>query len=332
MIVESSIPKVSVILPVYNAERYIKECIESILNQSFTDFELLIINDGSTDSSEKEIQSIKDFRIRYFLNDTNLGLIKTLNKAIELSKGKYIARMDADDICSPNRLEKQVNFLELHHEVIICGSWAKVIDESGVTTGRIKRIDTNELIRANMLFTTPFLHPTVMIRKEVLETNKYDENAKHCEDLELWVRLSQDPNYKFHNLPEYLLNYRIHATNVSVLHSDFQTDKRKQLIRPYLEKLVGKVTVEELNIHFLTFSPEAVSKSDQRAINNWLVVLSKKNRIKNSFDQKSFNALLLSRWFITCLRSKSYFNLLLIRLPWYDISTLYQALKLLLLK
>lgn len=332
MIVASNIPKISVILPVYNAQKYIKESIESVLNQTFTDFELVLINDGSTDSSEKEIRSFNDLRIRYFLNDTNLGLIKTLNKAIALSKGKYVARMDADDICMPYRLEKQFNYLEQHHDVIICGSWARIINEFGVITGRIKRIDTNELIRSNMLFTTPFVHPTVMIRKEVLETNQYSENAKHCEDLELWVRLSQELNYKFHNLPEYLLKYRVHFSNISVINNDYQTDKREQLIKPYLEKLVGNVTNKELKIHFLTFSPDVVSKSEQREINNWLVFLSQKNRSKNIFDQKSFNALLLSRWFIRCIVSKSYFKLLQIGLPWYNISTLFQSLRLLIVK
>jgi glycosyltransferase involved in cell wall biosynthesis len=332
MIVESNIPKISVILPVYNAEKYIKESIESILKQSFGDFELILINDGSNDDSEKEILSFEDSRIRYYLNETNLGLIKTLNKGIAQARGKYVARMDADDICAPNRFEKQFNYLEQHYDVVICGSWAKIIDEFGVVTGRIKRIDTNALIRANMLFTTPFVHPTVMIRKEVLEKNQYNEDAKHCEDLELWVRLSKEPTYKFHNLPEFLLNYRIHSSNVSVINTDYQTEKRQQLIRPYIEKLMGQVTNDELKTHFLTFSPDAVSKSEQGKINAWLVALAKKNNSSHVFEKKSFNALLLSRWFITCIRSKSYFQLLQIGLPWYNLTTLFQSLRLILAK
>lgn len=329
---ESNIPLISVILPVYNAEKFLKQAIESVLSQSFTEFEIILINDGSTDDSEKEIKAFNDSRIRYFLNKTNLGLIDTLNKAIGLSRGKYIARMDADDICEPNRFEKQFNHLESNPDVVICGSWAKIIDESNATKGRIKRIDSNELIRANMLFTTPFIHPTVMIRREIFDTHLYNADAKHCEDLELWVRLSQNLHYKFHNLPNYLLKYRIHPSNISVTQNDYQTEKRKELIKPYLENLVGKVTNEELNIHFLAFSPLPVSKSERLEIKNWLVNLSKMNNSKKLFEQNSLNALLLSRWFITCIRSKSYVELLQIRLPWYKLSTLSMAVRLILFK
>lgn len=329
---ESNIPLISVILPVYNAEKFLKQAIESVLSQSFTEFEIILINDGSTDDSEKEIKAFNDSRIRYFLNKTNLGLIDTLNKAIGLSRGKYIARMDADDICEPNRFEKQYKHLESNPDVVICGSWARIIDESNATKGRIKRIDSNELIRANMLFTTPFIHPTVMIRREIFDTHLYNANAKHCEDLELWVRLSQNLHYKFHNLPNYLLKYRIHSSNISVTQNDYQTEKRKELIKPYLENLVGKVTNEELNIHFLAFSPLPVSKSERLEIKNWLVNLSKMNNSKRLFEQNSLNALLLSRWFITCIRSKSYVELLQIRLPWYKLSTLSRAVRLILFK
>ena len=114
---------VTVLMPVYNGEMYLREAIDSILHQTFTDFEFLIINDGSTDNSETIILSYDDSRIRYEKNDSNLKLIATLNKGIELAKGKYIVRMDADDISIPDRIEKQVAFLEKNPDVGICGSW-----------------------------------------------------------------------------------------------------------------------------------------------------------------------------------------------------------------
>lgn len=144
-------PEISVILPVYNAEKYIRNSIESILHQSFKDFELIIINDGSIDNSGAIISSFNDVRIHYYTNDTNLGLIKTLNKSINLSKGRYIARMDADDICMPNRFEKQVAFMESHPSVVLCGTWAKIIDDQGKSL-----VELSELIPATWLERTCF--------------------------------------------------------------------------------------------------------------------------------------------------------------------------------
>ena len=120
-------PLVTVLMPVYNGEKYLKEAIESILNQTFKDFEFLIINDGSTDNSVKIIQSFNDLRIRLIHNESNIGLIKTLNKGLKLSNGKYIARMDCDDVSLPKRLSVQINFMEKHPEIGVCGSWVKII-------------------------------------------------------------------------------------------------------------------------------------------------------------------------------------------------------------
>lgn len=325
-------PKISVLLPVYNAENYLKEAIISVLNQTFKDFELIILNDGSTDNSENIIQAFTDSRIRYVANETNLGLIKTLNKGIALSTGKYIARMDADDICSTNRFEKQFSFLEQNVKVVLCGSWAKIIDEFGNIKGRIKRIDTNELIRANMLFTTPFIHPTVMIRREAIVNNSYNQDAKHCEDLELWVRMSQIQDYQFHNIPDYLLFYRIHSLNISVLNADFQTEKRKQILLPYIENLVGNISDDELTIHFSSFSNSPLSPLEIENLKKWIYLLLEKNKNYKFYNQMSLESLLLSRWILVCIRSKNYLKLLHIKLPWYNPIILIKTIKLLIYK
>src|SRR5688572_768328 len=125
-------PLISVLMPVYNAGPYLKESIESVLAQTYDNFEFLIINDGSTDSSEKEILSYNDVRIHYVKCETNSGLIATLNQGLALATGKYIVRMDADDICRPQRFEKQVRFMENHPEIGICGCCADVIDRKDV--------------------------------------------------------------------------------------------------------------------------------------------------------------------------------------------------------
>ncbi len=149
------IPLISVVMPVYNSEKYLEEAINSILNQTFTDFEFIILNDGSTDKTEDIILSYSDSRILYIKNKTNLQIVKTLNKGIELASGKYIARMDSDDISSPERFEKLIEFMENNHEIDICSTWLE-------TFGNRKKIWKNPLsheeIKATLLFNSAKVH------------------------------------------------------------------------------------------------------------------------------------------------------------------------------
>lgn len=205
-------PKVSIIMPVYNTvETYLRESIESILNQTFKDFEFIIINDGSTNNAEEVILSYKDDRIKYVKNEENLKLIRTLNKGFDLAKGEYIARMDSDDISLPQRLEKQVDFLEKHPEVDVLGTWFQCFP-------RERKMETfvdNRSIKECLLINSNNIgHPTVMLRKSTVDklNIRYDEEAVYVEDYALWLSLID--KVKLANLPEILLNYRIHSENV----------------------------------------------------------------------------------------------------------------------
>jgi glycosyltransferase involved in cell wall biosynthesis len=204
---------VQILMPVYNAERFLAEAIESVLNQTFDDFELLIINDGSSDKSEEVILSFSDPRIRYLKNDSNLKLIKTLNKGIQLSAGKYIVRMDADDICHPERIQKQFEFMESNPEIGICGSWFEAFGE--VENSIVKYKEKHDEIMTRMLYQCHFCHPSIIIRRELFEESEmyFDENYPHAEDYEFYLRASK--KWKFHNLQEVLLKYRIHGESVS---------------------------------------------------------------------------------------------------------------------
>ncbi len=206
-------PKVSVIMSVYNCEKYIKESIDSILSQNFSDFEFIIINDGSTDRSKEILESYKDERIRLF-NNQNKGLTKSLNEAIGYSRGEYIARMDADDISLPKRFEKQINFLESNLDYVMCGTWAEFIDEEGVYLRDYERPVTDSEIKKEILFHNPFIHPSMMIRKSVFSTvGNYKVSFKHIEDYELWSRIVF--KYKTANIPEKLFKYRIHKKQIT---------------------------------------------------------------------------------------------------------------------
>lgn len=205
-------PKVSVVMPVYNTEEvYLREAIESILNQTFTDFEFLIIDDGSTNDVKVVISSYKDERIKYINNEHNIGLIKTLNKGFDLASGEYIARMDSDDISLPTRFEKQVKFLDENPNVGVLGTWFQYFPSNRIveTFADSKDIKECMLINSNNIG-----HPTVMIRNSVIKEfdAKYDESALYVEDYSLWLSLIDKVD--FANIPEVLLNYRVHKNSV----------------------------------------------------------------------------------------------------------------------
>lgn len=209
-------PLVSVVLPAYNAEKYLAEAIESIVNQTFKDFELIIINDCSKDQTLRIAQEYakKDARILVLNNEENLRLSKTLNKGISYSKGKYIARMDADDVSTPERFKLQVDYLESHPDVGILGGSMLITDESGNVTGRRNYARDDKSLRKLIFNVSPFCHPAVMIRKEVLEkSGLYNPNSNPAEDLDIYFRIGKYS--KFANLSDVLLRYRILPTSMT---------------------------------------------------------------------------------------------------------------------
>ena len=211
----NSNPLVSVLMPVYNGEQFLHEAIESILQQTYLNFELLIINDGSTDSSERIILSYPDTRIKYVKNESNIKLIATLNKGFALAQGKYIVRMDADDYSVKERLQKQVAFMEANPEVTLAGSWFETI---GDEPSRVVKYESDvTFIRFKMLYQTQFCHPSVILRKSVTDQMPvlFDRDYIHAEDYELFSRIAYA--FRVSNLPEVLLKYRTHSGNVSVL-------------------------------------------------------------------------------------------------------------------
>lgn len=205
--------KISVIMPVYNGEKYLAEAIQSVLNQTCKDFEFIIIDDGSTDNTEKIINSFDDSRI-ILVKLKHEGIVNALNKGIEISTGEYIIRADADDISELNRFEKLVNYMDSNLEVGVCGSWASKIYEDGKEIGEmVYPPQGNKQIKKYCLFHNPFIHPSVIFRKdEVTKVGSY-RNFKHNEDYELWTRVLRKKSG--HNIPEFLLKYRIHSSQIT---------------------------------------------------------------------------------------------------------------------
>lgn len=302
--------KVSILMPVYNAGQYLSEAIDSICSQSFKDWELILINDGSTDNSETIISRYSDNRMYYIKNPVNLGLIKTLNKGIDFCGGEYIARMDADDISFPERLRKQIDFMDAHPDYLMCGTNAAVINSRGGRTGKIRNLPDNDLLQISLLFSPSFVHPSVMIRREVLLENRYDEAYKHVEDYELWCRIAK--HGKVANLEDELLAYRWHDSNVSVLNNEIQDKLKDKIISDELGMLDITPTDEELFCHRITFSlyslgnKQEVSVPRFNDISGWFSKLIRQNRIKRTYNQKGFVAFLWARWIVLCVSQKKY--------------------------
>ena len=281
-------PLVSVLMPVYNGEKYLKEAIDSILNQTYNNFEFIIINDGSTDRSEEIILSFSDSRIVYVKNPENYRLIKTLNLGFSMAKGRYIARMDADDVSHPDRLLIQVDFLDHNQDYGLVGTGVNLLNSD---KKQLLYHTDHASLKFALAFYCPFIHPSIMIRRDVLEGMDvvFDNQYLHAEDCELWTRLAFKT--KMANIPEYLLDYRIHDAQISSQHSDFQTDLATKIRRKYLSEFFGDAVndydyVFKLNIEKYTFKEKY----------NQIKTLFDKDRKQSVFGGDNLNRFLIKLW------------------------------------
>ena len=233
--------KVSVVMPVYNGEKYLKEAIDSILNQTYTDFEFIIINDCSEDNTEKIILEYKDERIVYLKNEFNMGISRTLNRGIEISKGEYIARMDADDISLPNRFEKQVAYMDEFKMVGVLGTGIIIFGE-GIEEIPYSFASDMQQAKADLFFNSSLAHPTVMIRKKVLLVNNlaYEEEYEGLEDFVLWWRICKFA--EVNSLEEKLLYYRKHLSQVTKTRS-------KEFYRKYNRFIKERLSVFSIDLN-----------------------------------------------------------------------------------
>jgi len=299
-------PIVSVVMPVYNGEKYLEEALKSILCQTLTDFELIVVNDSSTDSSSFIVEEFarQDSRIRFYNNERNLGLPQTLNRGLELVRGDYIARMDQDDISLPERLEKQIQYMQTHLEMDICGSWAEVI---GDRAGEIWKYPTgHDEIFAGMLFANMLVHPSVVMRTSAIRQYAlyYDGNATHIEDYDLWSRAL--PLLQFANFPESLLMYRLHGSNTSDLHGSQQNKGRALIYSRFLSLLELEYSEADLALHEMIGSYRYDAKlSFLQATRIWLEKIAAANEKVGLISPGALNAELGSRWTGACQLSNS---------------------------
>ncbi len=246
-------PLISVIMPVYNEEKYLSHAITSILNQSFKNFEFIIINDGSTDNSLNILNSFTDDRI-LIINQENKGISISLNNGMNLSRGEFIARMDADDISRFDRLEIQYEFLKNNPEIGIVGSAVNVIDSKGKRWGKQTFIQSDVGVRWLCLTQSPFVHPSVMIRKECLEQNKLEySDLRYVEDYDLWIRLLSFT--KGFVIGQTLLDYRVHKSNITNMYHKIQLKNHNEIALRAVKKEFPSLEFSQLQLElFISLS------------------------------------------------------------------------------
>ena len=228
-----STPKITVLMPLFNGERFVREAIESILNQTFTDFEFLIIDDGSTDGSVEIFASYDDPRIRLITNGENLGVTASLNRGVDLARGEYLARMDCDDVSLPTRLAEQVSFLDGNPDCAMVAAKVTMTDEDGNDCGAWLddwKTVTHEALCRFLPRANCIAHPGIMIRKAILSRYRYNELQHVAQDYDLWLRMCAD-GLVISKLEKPLLRYRIHSASVTALSnrgmSDFKNVRTK---------------------------------------------------------------------------------------------------------
>lgn len=288
-------------MPVFNGARYLRQAVDSILRQSFTDLELLLIDDGSSDGSADIINSYSDPRMRLVRNGANLGLIETLNRGLLLARGRYLARMDCDDISHPQRLALQVRFMERHPDVAACGTWIKAFGSQRF----VKRYPlSDDLIRAHLLFENALAHPSVMLRRELFLSQRlfYHADYARAEDYELWARVPR--HFKLANLDRILLYYRQHPQQVSAEFLSLQSEATGAVRKRELQRLGGAPTPENFALHVkicrkmpdpsLPFLASAAA---------WLLALREENARTGRYRDAAFAEIAGMYWWESCFHS-----------------------------
>ncbi len=300
---ENTKPLVSVLLGVYNGETYLSQAIQSVLDQTYKNFELVVLSDAHTsEESLRIINQFSDLRIRHIRLPASVNtLASSLNVGIDESKGKYIARMDVDDISLPKRLEREVAYMEKNLGISICGAWAKTF---GLTESVIKHPTHPEEIKANLLFQASLVHPTVIMRKETLDKYnlRYNPAMKYCEDLDMWLRASR--YVKIANIAEVLLLYRSHATQGHRQAEETQRGIKTGLRETQLSFLGIRPSLREMEIHSkLSAYQSEKTEAFQIEASEWLQKIAEVNSVAHEYDPSALKTVLGKKWFAVCFIS-----------------------------
>ena len=301
-------PKVSVVIPVYNREPFIGAAVASILAQTFADFELLVIDDGSSDRSGEVTQHTQDRRVRLLRHERNLGVAKTRNAGIDAARGQYLAFLDSDDIAQPTRLAKQAAFLDRHLDHAAVGAWVDWMDEDGRPLGRIKRRPVAPSdVAALRLFRQGIENTASMARTAILRDYRHDESFTVSEDFEIWARIAAQ--HAIANLPEVLVRRRTHTQQISK-GKDEQTRQFRQAIYARQLQALGIPHTESdlVRHHLLRRLRKTGFTPDQEYVDwaeAWLLALQAANARAARYPEPAFSQLLGVLWLKVCWQARS---------------------------
>ena len=305
-------PIISVILPIFNGEKYLHEAIDSILCQTFDNFELIVINDGSSDGTQEIIEEYARLDSRVVLvSRENKGLVASLNEGIGKARGSWIARMDQDDIAHPERFEKQLEALS-KTGADLCGSW---VQPFGANQKYIhKHAISNDAIKYELLFGCAFAHPSVIVRKVLINSLRYDPDWEKAEDYELWVRAAI-AGWKMANVPEVLLSYRQHNSQMSSASSIDQQVLSQKVRKIYWEYLGKNIQLNSNEINaVLGLRESPLSKPDMNMVDSVFIRLL--NSVKGESRQVIFDHLTRLYYRVACLSIS-------VPLSWYSLNKKY---------
>lgn len=284
-------PTLSVIMPVYNVEKYVASAINSVLQQTYENFELIIIDDASADNTYEIVCSFQDNRIIKIKNIVNQGIAKSLNKGLALARAKYVARMDGDDICKVDRFEKQLRFMDYHYNLGICGSHMELINEKGDIIKQQQKEIGYENIKIGLFFGhTSMAHPSIIMRKSLLDKYfvRYDPAFQFAEDYDLYCRCCSF--MVLDNYPESLIQYRIHPTSVSQQFHQQQIIDAKTVLYLHLRRLRLPFTLADFRLHTTLTSDKTLSQStEKQELIQWLDYLYQWNKVQQVFSINYFN-------------------------------------------
>jgi len=296
-------PKVTVLIPVRDRERYIPAAIESVLGQTMVDLELLVVDDASSDASCQAVLAYADPRVRLVRNETHLGIPATRNRGIDLARGQYVAFLDSDDTARPERLEKQVAFLDAHPAHAAVGAWIEWMDEQGRPLGRVKRKATRaEDIAAERLFRTCLENSASTARAELLRKYRHREHYELGSDYDLWARIAAD--HKLSTLPEVLVYRRSHSGRTTRGKVERIKGLRLEIFAEQLAGLGVAFESEDLERHYLLrrmhkteFRPDAAYLA---WAGSWLSRLAQANASRGCYPEPEFTRVLAGFWLKAC--------------------------------
>lgn len=298
-------PELSIIMPVYNSVKYVAEAVNSLLSQSFTNFELIIINDASTDGSTDVLKNFKDSRIKLLNNNKNGGIVYSRNRGLAKARGKFVAQFDSDDVALPEKFEKQIGFLKKNPGFGMVGSWVRMIDGDGKMMKEKWKLPAKpRLIPAIMLFRNYFVQSTIVVRREAIPEGGYRSGFDVVEDYQMWIDIAK--KYPTWNLPEYLVNYRVHGLSATNSDTGRLRNQDQLIYRGLFSELKIDLDDNSLETHLLIKGNDPIKDfKTLKRIEEHLKLLILQSKNVQVYDESALRKVVFNRWLKCCFRART---------------------------